>query len=45
MNIARRRTLRVLYWLPLGMAFTHYCYTIKTVRGRSMQVRGPQFTL
>ncbi|KAI9568083.1 peptidase S24/S26A/S26B/S26C [Boletus coccyginus] len=31
------RTRRVLYWLPLGMAFTHYCYTIKTVRGRSMQ--------
>ncbi|KAG9311787.1 LexA signal peptidase [Chiua virens] len=32
-----KRSLRVLYWLPLGIAFTHYCYTIKTVRGRSMQ--------
>ena len=32
---------RVLYWLPLGVAFTHYCYTVKTVRGRSMQVRRP----
>ncbi|KAF9247185.1 peptidase S24/S26A/S26B/S26C [Melanogaster broomeanus] len=32
-----KRTFRVLYWLPLGIAFTHYFYTIKTVRGRSMQ--------
>jgi inner membrane protease subunit 2 len=36
MNITTR-PLRVLYWLPLGLAFTHYCYAIKTVRGRSMQ--------
>ncbi|KAF8434585.1 peptidase S24/S26A/S26B/S26C [Boletus edulis BED1] len=34
---ALTRTLRVLYWLPLGIAFTHYGYTVKTVRGRSMQ--------
>lgn len=33
--------LRVLYWLPLGIALTRYGYTIKTVRGRSMQVRAP----
>jgi inner membrane protease subunit 2 len=39
MNITTR-PLRVLYWLPLGLAFAHYCYAIKTVRGRSMQVRG-----
>ncbi|KIJ70211.1 hypothetical protein HYDPIDRAFT_104890 [Hydnomerulius pinastri MD-312] len=32
-----RSTLRVLYWLPIGIAFTHYFYTLKTVRGRSMQ--------
>jgi hypothetical protein len=33
-----KRAFRVLYWLPLATAFTHYFYTIKTVRGRSMQV-------
>ena len=33
-----RQTLRLLYWLPIPIAFTQYCYTIKTVRGRSMQV-------
>ncbi|KAF9226437.1 LexA/Signal peptidase [Gyrodon lividus] len=32
-----KRAFRALYWLPLGIAFTHYFYTIKTVRGRSMQ--------
>ncbi|KAF8842238.1 LexA/Signal peptidase [Paxillus ammoniavirescens] len=32
-----KRAFRVLYWLPLATAFTHYFYTIKTVRGRSMQ--------
>ncbi|KAN0085787.1 Peptidase S24/S26A/S26B/S26C [Tylopilus felleus] len=34
---ALKRTFGVFYWLPLGLAFTHYGYTIKTVRGRSMQ--------
>ena len=32
------RSFRILYWLPIPIAFTHYCYAIKTVRGRSMQV-------
>ncbi|KAF8546032.1 LexA/Signal peptidase [Imleria badia] len=32
-----KSVLRVLYWLPLGIAFTRYGYTLKTVRGRSMQ--------
>ncbi|KAG1863419.1 peptidase S24/S26A/S26B/S26C [Suillus tomentosus] len=31
------RPLRWIYWLPLGLGFTQYFYTLKTVRGRSMQ--------
>ncbi|KAG2042974.1 peptidase S24/S26A/S26B/S26C [Suillus americanus] len=31
------RPLRWIYWLPLGMGFTQYFYTLKTIRGRSMQ--------
>ncbi|KAG2135950.1 peptidase S24/S26A/S26B/S26C [Suillus bovinus] len=31
------RPLRWFYWLPLGLGFTQYFYTLKTVRGRSMQ--------
>ncbi|KAL4075961.1 peptidase S24/S26A/S26B/S26C [Scleroderma citrinum] len=32
-----KRVLRVLYWSPLPLAFTQYFYTVKTIRGRSMQ--------
>lgn len=32
-----RRALHVLYWCPLGIAFTEYFYTLKVIRGRSMQ--------
>ena len=32
------RPLRLIYWLPLGLGFTQYFYTVKTIRGRSMQV-------
>lgn len=32
------RPLRIIYWLPLGLGFTQYFYTVKTIRGRSMQV-------
>lgn len=38
MSSSVKRGLRVLYWSPLGLAFTQYFYTVKTVRGRSMQV-------
>ncbi|KAG1874558.1 peptidase S24/S26A/S26B/S26C [Suillus subalutaceus] len=31
------RPLRWIYWLPLGLGFTQYFYTLKTIRGRSMQ--------
>ncbi|OAX43857.1 LexA/Signal peptidase, partial [Rhizopogon vinicolor AM-OR11-026] len=31
------RPLRLIYWLPLGLGFTQYFYTVKTIRGRSMQ--------
>ncbi|KAH7916338.1 peptidase S24/S26A/S26B/S26C [Hygrophoropsis aurantiaca] len=29
--------LKFVYWFPLGLGFTHYFYTLKTVKGRSMQ--------
>ncbi|KAH7920812.1 LexA/Signal peptidase [Leucogyrophana mollusca] len=31
------RSFTILYWLPLGLGFTQYFYTLKTVKGRSMQ--------
>ncbi|CCM04825.1 uncharacterized protein FIBRA_07018 [Fibroporia radiculosa] len=32
-----RRTLQSLLWLPLGITFVEYFYTLKSIRGRSMQ--------
>ncbi|EGN91806.1 hypothetical protein SERLA73DRAFT_191976 [Serpula lacrymans var. lacrymans S7.3] len=32
-----KRSLAAIYWMPIGLAFTNYLYTIKTVNGRSMQ--------
>ncbi|KZT12811.1 LexA/Signal peptidase [Laetiporus sulphureus 93-53] len=32
-----RRTLSALIWLPSAIIFTQYFYTVKSVRGRSMQ--------
>ncbi|KAH7887855.1 peptidase S24/S26A/S26B/S26C [Phlebopus sp. FC_14] len=34
---ATKRTLRGLYWLPIGIAFIQFGFTVKTVKGRSMQ--------
>ena len=32
-------TLSTLFWLPMGICFTEMGYTLKTISGRSMQVR------
>ncbi|KAI0069117.1 LexA/Signal peptidase [Artomyces pyxidatus] len=29
--------LRTAFWLPLGLGFTQYCYTVKAINGNSMQ--------
>ena len=34
-----RGAFTVLYWLPLGIFATEYIFNIKSVAGRSMQVR------
>lgn len=36
---ALSRALGALVWLPTAIVFTNYGYTVKAVRGRSMQVR------
>lgn len=35
--LAARSVLRILYWAPFAVGFTQYFYTVKTIRGRSMQ--------
>jgi hypothetical protein len=34
-----KTALSALVWLPTAIVFTNYGYTVKSVRGRSMQVR------
>ena len=35
----QRWPLSALYWLPTGIAFNQYMYTLKIITGSSMQVR------
>ena len=37
--------LSALVWLPLGLFVTEYGFNVKSVKGRSMQVRGTRFTI
>lgn len=37
-STALRRALSPLIWLPTAIVITNYGYTLKSVRGRSMQV-------
>lgn len=42
-NPALKWSQTILFWLPTGIVFTKYGYTMKLVTGRSMQVRQWQF--
>lgn len=37
-------SLSALYWIPSGIVFTKYFYTVKLVTGTSMQVRQRDLT-
>ncbi|OCH90709.1 LexA/Signal peptidase [Obba rivulosa] len=36
-NNVLRRTVSTLIWLPTAIIFSEYCYSIKSIKGRSMQ--------
>lgn len=38
-----RRFLSALVWLPLGLFVTEYGFNVKSVKGRSMQVRDSRY--